>query len=484
MGNLFTNAPQARSAVWRDSSTRVSRNLQYATHTKEYHPNFPPQSNAYDVFDTVSLTLLHAIMREKALSGLWLVVSEKGEFTIKLENFYLSVEFVPVSDISYAVSHRWGKEKTKVNGVDFAVDWIGLIPNGRAWIDCVTHMNDPLLVKRTLEKMGEVYVCCKVHAIYCIGGNEDVVECVFRGWMFQELSYVTIKEAIRKWNDRGLGAWSLKMIGCLDQYDMHDLLVMTKSTSSPNVLASAVGASLRSFHLGGSLETTEFRSWINSLPDDATSVNLVDFKRHLVLTSSEPLASIGVGARLTEYMAIKLVSLYKPFLGDGEVAPVSNDRYIDTLLNNLNMALYSQERDALVATISSYDVYLRKQDDYKLSVKCAQFLEEEEYFIIEPKRHDTTRLLLEALSLLIKAGKFKHDQGISEVKEDGVISWLSTKDQITIYYTGNRLSSWKRSEGGLDWSTIPGVKAATHPMIEITMSEDPDVGYTYADPTA
>ena len=484
MGNIFANALQHREIIWRDLSSRVSRNLQYATHTREYHPSFPPQISHYDVFDPVSLTLLHAIMREKASSGLWLVISEKGKFTIKLESFYISVDFVPVGDIDYAVSHRWGKETIKVNGADFAIDWIGLIPNGRAWIDCVTHMNDPLLIKRTLEKMGEVYVRAKVHAIYCIGGNDDVVECVFRGWMFQELSYVTIKEAVRQWNDRGLGAWSLKMIGCLDQYDMHDLLVMTKSTSSPNSLASAVGASLRSFHLSGSLATTDFRSWVSSLPDDATSVNLSEFKRHLTLTSPEPLASIGVGARLTEYMAIKLVSLFKPFLGDGDLKPVSNERYIDTLLNNLNMALYSQERDALIATTSSYDVYLRSQDDYKLSVKCAQFLEEEEYFIIEPKRHDTTRLLLEALAMLRNSGRFKHDKGISEVTEDGVISWLSTKDQITIYYTGNRLSSWRKTEGGLDWSMVPGVKAIMSPVREITISDNPDIGYIYADPTA
>lgn len=484
MGNIIANAFQHRDTIWKDLSSRVSRNLHYATHTKEFDPSFPPQARHYDVFDPVNLTLLHALMREKASSGLWLVISEKGKFMIKLENFYITVDFVPVGDIDYAVSHRWGKETTKVNGVDFAIDWIGLIPNGRAWIDCLTHMNDPLLIKRTLEKMGEVYVRCKVHAIYCIGGNEDVVECVFRGWMFQELSYVTIKEAVRQWNDRGLGAWSLKMIGCLDQYDMHDLLVMTKSTSSPNSLASAVGASVRLFHESASLAITEFRSWVNSLPDDATSVNLLDFKRHLALTSPEPLASIGIGARLTEYMAIKLVSLYKPFLGDGEIKPVSNARYIDTLLNNLNMALYSQEQDALVATVSSYDVYLRSQDDFKLSVKCAQFLEEEEYFIIEPKRHDTTRLLLEALTQLKISGRFTYDRGMSELTEDGVISWLSTKDQITIYYTGNRLSSWKKVEGGIDWSMVPGAKAVMAPVRVITISEDPEVGYIYADPTA
>jgi hypothetical protein len=503
MGNLVDRPVLRREKIWRDISTKVFENPHHATHTKEYHPQKTKVPMSFDILLPSSLVLLQSMMREKALLGYWLVISERGELKIKLENFYISVEFVTSDEISYAVSHRWGEEVIKVDNSDFAVDWVGQIPNGRAWIDCVTHMNDPLLVKRTLERMGEVYVRSKVHAIYCLGGNKDVMECVFRGWMFQELSYISIKEASKDWTTVGLGAWALRMIGCLDQYDMHDLLVMTKSTSNPNLLASSVGACIRNFYAGGISgrkdpmsqivnkgsfrvnfsAVSEFRKWVGDLPEDPTSVNIEDFKKHLSLNSPEPFSSIGAGARLTEYMCIKLVSLFQPFLGDGELKPVSSGRYIDTLLNNLNMAVYSKERDALIATMSSYHEYLCCQDDYKIAIKCAQFIEEEEYFIIEPKRHDTTLLLLEALSLLIETKRYCYDRGLSEITADGVISWLSTQHLITIYYTGNRLSCWKRIDGDLDWSTIPNSKASMSPLKEIVMSENPEIGYFYAGST-
>jgi hypothetical protein len=396
----------------------------------------------YDIACKTSLNELHKLMRTAYKHDEWLVISPGGDIKVKMGDHVLHCEVVKTSDVEVAISHRWGPTRLVVNGSDFALDWINDIPNAKCWVDCVTHMNDAGLVARTISLMGSVYVSTKVHAIYCISSHSDVLDCVFRGWMFQELSYVRVEDAMADWQDVGLGAWAIRMLGCLDQYDLHDLTVMTGTTKTPDELASDVGALCRYYFNAKGDTALRLRAYVLALSGELDDIDIDIFVRLLIEAGRGVMTRLGQFSRITEYMCIKLCSMLLALSAGGGHRPVESPRYVDTLLNNLNMALYTKESDAKCATTSAYEVYLRSESKPDLLTMCGDFLLSEEYFIIEPKRLETSELLLEVLRKLVSEKKAIQLPSAREPVTNGLISFLSTKAAMRAFYTGSGIIEW------------------------------------------
>jgi hypothetical protein len=217
---------------------------------------------------------------------------------------------------------------------------------------------------------------------------------------------------------------------------------MTATTKTPDELASDVGSLCRAYFSGVGPSVLALKEFMGGLDEELDNINIPAFVGLIVQVGKGSICRLGRHARVTEYMCIKLCSMLRMLTQGASYRPVESPRYIDTLFNNLNMALYTVESDALCATTSAYEVFLGTTGRPPLLEVCGNFILSEEYFIIEPKRMETIKLILDVMSDLILRGNATLVLNGCEPVNNGLISFLSTRTAMRAFYTGGNVVEW------------------------------------------